>query len=119
MTRSRAPAILMVVLIAAALAFGVWHLLVLRFETGDVYPAYSTLRTDPLGTKVLYDALGEVGVAARERIDRLGDLLLGQASHLGHHAGEILQVVVERLDGVLGHIAVLLREPDRFSRSGP
>ena len=42
---------------APALAIGVVHLLALRFEHGDIYPPYSTLRTDPLGAKVFYDAL--------------------------------------------------------------
>ena len=30
---------------------------ILRFETGDVYPAYSSLRSDPLGARALYDSL--------------------------------------------------------------
>ena len=32
----------------------------LRFEVGDVYPAYSTLRSDPLGTMAFYESLGKV-----------------------------------------------------------
>lgn len=36
---------------------GVGHLFVLRFQTGDIYPAYSSLRSDPLGTRVLYESL--------------------------------------------------------------
>ena len=36
---------------------GVVHLFILRFETGDVYPAYSSLRSDPLGARALYDSL--------------------------------------------------------------
>jgi len=36
---------------------GVVQLFVLRFERGDVYPAYSTLRADPLGAKALYESL--------------------------------------------------------------
>ena len=47
--------------------------------------------------------LGERGVALGQRVDRIGDLLLGQAAHLGDHAREILQVAVECLDGVFGH----------------
>lgn len=45
--------LLVVVLFAGGLA----RLFVQRFERGDVYPPYSSLRTDPLGTKVLYDSL--------------------------------------------------------------
>ncbi|NIO10225.1 MAG: hypothetical protein GTO40_20355 [Deltaproteobacteria bacterium] len=36
---------------------GVGRLFVLRFEKGDVYPPYSTLRADPLGSKVFYESL--------------------------------------------------------------
>src|ERR1700761_6040660 len=43
----------MVVLFAAFLV----RLLLLRYERGDVYPAYSTLRADPLGTRAFYEAL--------------------------------------------------------------
>jgi hypothetical protein len=41
-------------------AAGVVHLFVLRFETGDVYPAYSSLRSDPLGTRALYESLENI-----------------------------------------------------------
>lgn len=40
--------------------FGLLRLLLLRFEAGDIYPPYSSLRTDPLGTKALYQALAEL-----------------------------------------------------------
>ena len=33
------------------------RLLMLRYERGDIYPAYSTLRADPLGTRAYYEAL--------------------------------------------------------------
>jgi len=36
---------------------GVIHLFNLRFQTGDIYPAYSSLRSDPLGTRALHDSL--------------------------------------------------------------
>ena len=36
---------------------GVIHLFVLRFKTGDVYPAYSSLRSDPLGTRAFCESL--------------------------------------------------------------
>ena len=39
---------------------GVAHLFVLRFESGDVYPAYSSLRSDPLGTRALYESLENI-----------------------------------------------------------
>lgn len=45
---------------AVFLALGIVQLFALRFKTGDVYPPYSSLRADPLGTKVIYEALREI-----------------------------------------------------------
>jgi len=51
---------------AAAFAFGLVRLFQLRFEVGDVYPAYSTLRSDPLGTMAFYESLGQLpGLSTR------------------------------------------------------
>jgi len=44
-------------LLIIGLLAGVIHLFVLRFQTGDIYPAYSSLRSDPLGTKAFYESL--------------------------------------------------------------
>jgi hypothetical protein len=41
----------------AAFAAGVFQLFKLRFESGDVYPPYSSLRADPLGSMALYESL--------------------------------------------------------------
>jgi hypothetical protein len=38
--------------------YGVITLLMMRFQVGDVYPPYSSYRSDPLGTKAFYEALG-------------------------------------------------------------
>lgn len=40
--------------------FGLWHLYELRFSAGDIFPAYSSLRADPLGSKALYEALAQL-----------------------------------------------------------
>jgi hypothetical protein len=42
---------------AAVLSLGIIRLFVLRFEAGDVYPEYSSLRSDPLGTMAFYESL--------------------------------------------------------------
>ena len=44
-------------LLAAVFCYGVARLFVLRYERGDVYPPYSSLRADPLGVKGIYEAL--------------------------------------------------------------
>lgn len=46
---------------------GMIQLFLLRFEAGDVYPAYSSLRTDPLGTRALFESLQR---ASTHRVDR-------------------------------------------------
>ncbi len=48
------------VLSLAGLTYGFHALLALRFESGDVYPAYSSLRSDPLGTMALYESLSRL-----------------------------------------------------------
>jgi hypothetical protein len=49
------------IIVALAFGAGVFHLFKLRFEGGDVYPVYSSLRGDPLGTRVFYDSLRRHG----------------------------------------------------------
>jgi hypothetical protein len=50
------PALLLVAS-AAVFVYGILYLFQLRFEEGDVYPPYSSLRTDPLGTMAFYESL--------------------------------------------------------------
>ncbi|KJS32055.1 MAG: hypothetical protein VR64_07985 [Desulfatitalea sp. BRH_c12] len=46
-------------------SMGLTWLLWLRFQAGDLYPPYSSLRGDPLGTQVLFESLDNMGVAER------------------------------------------------------
>jgi hypothetical protein len=48
------------VLVLLAFAFGMMKLFELRYRSGEVYPAYSTLRTDPKGCKALYEGLASM-----------------------------------------------------------
>jgi len=50
--------VLFLLIVTALFVYGVTHLLILRFEKGDVYPRYSSYRSDPLGTKAFYEGLG-------------------------------------------------------------
>jgi hypothetical protein len=45
------------VLLTGIFINGILKLLVMRLQSGDVYPPYSSLRTDPLGSKALYESL--------------------------------------------------------------
>ena len=51
------PLLLLLPALLALFGFGVVRLLQLRFETGDIYPPYSSLRADPLGTRAFYESL--------------------------------------------------------------
>lgn len=55
--------------VAAALLLtaGVAHLFTIRFQSGDIYPPYSSLRTDPLGAKALYESLARCPGITAER----------------------------------------------------
>ena len=51
---------LSLLILAASLCYGVIRLFAIRLAQGDVYPAYSTLRTDGVGSKALHDSLAEL-----------------------------------------------------------
>lgn len=48
------------VLIVGAFLLFMGRLFVWRFSVGDMYPPYSSLRTDPLGAKAFYDSLARL-----------------------------------------------------------
>ena len=57
---------------AAAFAFGIFRLFEFRFEAGDVYPPYSSLRSDPLGAMALYESLEKIpGTDRAPRFQRI------------------------------------------------
>jgi hypothetical protein len=68
--RAFALALLLICLLA-----GVIHLFILRFEAGDIYPAYSSLRSDPLGSRAFYESLGNFKDIAVQRNFQLLSLL--------------------------------------------
>jgi hypothetical protein len=60
MLRKPLLSLLLALVLAAIFIGGLARLFALRYEVGDVYPEYSSLRADPLGTKALYAALGDL-----------------------------------------------------------
>jgi hypothetical protein len=46
-----------VILIISICAYALLNLLLMRYSSGDIYPEYSSMRTDPFGTKALYESL--------------------------------------------------------------
>ena len=56
----------LLVLSLIAFGAGLFQIFQLRFEAGDVYPEYSSLRSDPLGTMALCESLEKMpGVSVR------------------------------------------------------
>lgn len=65
----RSTALNLALLIAVFIASG-WVFMTLisqRFSSGEIYPHYSSLRTDPLGAKAFYEALDNSGAWECER----------------------------------------------------
>lgn len=80
--RSRAAWILLL-LLGVLLAAGIARLFFFRFEQGDIYPPYSTLRADPLGCRVLHDSLAELpGLDVTRHHDTLEQLVAQPAPAL-------------------------------------
>jgi Domain of unknown function (DUF4350) len=78
----RGPTLLLV-LLGLGFAWGVSRLIALRLAVGDVYPAYSSLRADPEGTRAFYEALGELsGVTVRRNYEPPGRLRTGPKTAL-------------------------------------
>ncbi len=57
MQKNKTMAGVVMALLLLIFVVGVARLFILRFESGDVYPAYSSLRSDPLGARALYKSL--------------------------------------------------------------
>lgn len=77
---------------AAAFLFGVVQLFKLRFEVGDVYPAYSSLRADPLGTMAFYESLEKLpGLSVRRDHRAANQLPEGKDTTYLHLAARTLE----------------------------
>ena len=76
----------------AAFAIGIVQLFELRFEEGDVYPEYSSLRADPLGAMAFYESLEKMpGIAVRRDFstsNRLPEEPATAYLHLAAESGE-------------------------------
>jgi len=81
---------LLLAFLAAVFACGVLYLFNRRFSGGDAYPAYSSLRSDPAGAKLIFESLSRLPGVTLARsylpLDRVADrdstvLLLGVESH--------------------------------------
>ncbi|EEF60992.1 DUF4350 domain-containing protein [Pedosphaera parvula] len=80
----------LIILLVCALTFllGIAQLFKLRFEGGDVYPEYSSLRPDPLGTSAYYESLERVpALSVRRDYTTTDELPTGRNVAYLHLAG--------------------------------
>ena len=73
--RSNAGALIALALVGIATVAGFVAVLSARYSSGEGYPNYSTLRSDPLGARALFEALDRLpnieSVRSYERLDKL------------------------------------------------
>ena len=79
--------VLLLAVVFAGFVLGLVHLFNLRFEAGDNYPPYSSLRADPLGAKALYESLDRI-IPVRRHLQPLSKLGEGRDSTLLWLGGE-------------------------------
>jgi len=100
----RTAPILLVVLCVAAFLAGLTQLFLLRFEAGDVYPPYSSLRADPLGTMALCESLQQIpGLTVRRDFSDANKLPEEKNTtylHLGAEEDEWHELPVELFDEI-------------------
>lgn len=125
MRKQRSFHSILLVLLAAGFLAGAVNLFLLRFEAGDVYPVYSSLRADPLGTKILYEALeGIEGMSVsrnyrplpkRSDNDPKTVLFPGTAAYALEYVDEAEATALEALAAEGGRLVILLY-PERGLR---
>ncbi|MGD2272538.1 MAG: hypothetical protein PVI06_19215, partial [Desulfobacterales bacterium] len=67
MPKSRKLLLATLAVLSLIFCYGVVHLFLLRFETGDIYTPYSSLRSDPLGTRALFESLAQLAALSVRR----------------------------------------------------
>jgi hypothetical protein len=102
--------------LVAVFVAGLTALLVMRFERGDVYPPYSSLRSDPLGTRVLFESLKALAPDTARRWHRPPDqvdlnpattfLICGFGSDLSAMRGRLWERLLDRLAGDGGRVVI-------------
>lgn len=99
------------IVVAAGFAWGIGALFLWRFESGDVYPEYSSLRADPLGTMAFYESLGTLpGISVERDFQSDNRLPDGQHTTYLHLAAHSYEWVWQSSD--------LFKEIENFAVSG-
>lgn len=100
---------------AAVLILGLYQLIALRFEVGDVYPEYSSLRSDPLGTMVLYESLNNLGGLTAWRDFSTENRLPGAARTTYLHIATSIEAWQRVPDGTFAEVERFIREGGRLA----
>lgn len=103
--------VLLLGLALAGFAFGLLHLFNLRFEAGDNYPPYSSLRADPLGSKALYESLDQL-LPARRHLQSLSKLTDTQDATLFWLGEDMRQLRINRDE--IAHLQTFLLNGGRI-----
>jgi len=117
----------LVLALALAFAFGLAQLFRWRFEAGDVYPQYSSLRTDPLGTRALFESFQAIrGVSVARNYQPLERLKPGDTTifYLGVDSDALGPADLENFDKltaggarlVIGLLPILDFPPETLRR---
>ncbi len=116
---------------AGVLAAGMAALFQLRFERGDVYPPYSSLRADPLGAMAFYESLEKIpGISVKRDFsasDRLPEVKRTVYLELASRPWDWEWISKESLHSIRGFLAdgnrliiTFFPQTDSFdSREGP
>jgi hypothetical protein len=95
---------------AAVLVLGILELFDLRFQAGDVYPEYSSMRSDPLGTMAFYESLGKLpGLNTRRDLSTISQLPDGNGTTYFHLAAPASELRIPQN---------IFREIERFAAAG-
>jgi hypothetical protein len=114
--KNRAVLVIILVTVLITFCYGLTHLLVLRFKAGDVFAPYSSLRSDPLGTRALFDSLARLHpLSVRRNYEALSKwgsghnttlLFLGVNARSWEYAREDLLQSLEKIAAQGGRVIV-------------
>lgn len=114
------------IVLLALFSLGIFMIFSIRFEAGDIYPPYSSFRSDPLGCRALHDSLIHTGDVAVSRsvtpLHRMKNLenttILVPGLGPNDLSGSLPQAWFDAIDGLVkgGVRLVLCSVPSRFEK---
>ncbi|GAB4341298.1 MAG: hypothetical protein Kow0099_17860 [Candidatus Abyssubacteria bacterium] len=103
MNRHNSKIVILFAAVVVAFVLQLTRLFALRFESGDVFPEYSSLRSDPLGVRAFYEALGSLdGISVTRNTEPIVDIGSGRDKTLiicGAYPSEDPEEEIRALEG--------------------